>query len=166
MTRSWTTQIVVAATVVAALAFATTALADIAGPSSSSGGTAPDWMITFGTASWSGTLTGLYPGAPDDTERLPFTLTNHGRQSQRLSSITALILTAPDGDAETAAGADIPGCRAGWFTVAIDPHDAAVPATVAPAGSYAGQVDLTMRDSGTDQDACRIASPGVTVRAS
>ena len=74
--------------------------------------------------------------------------------------------TEANGDAETAGGADITGCKAAWFTAVADAGNPTVPADVAPAGTYVGKVDLTMQDSGTNQNACQGVSPAVTVTAS
>jgi len=122
------------------------------------------WTTTLGPASWSGKLTALYPGAAGDTELFTLTVTNAGQTAQRLSSVSASVRSQADGDAETAAGADIPGCRAPWFTVAAEPLDP-LPARLAPGASYTGIITLAIRNSGTNQDACRGASPAFTVTA-
>jgi hypothetical protein len=79
--------------------------------------------------------------------------------------VTVTIVTEPDGDAATAAGDDIEGCLASWFTASLDQSNRALPPQVTPGASYAGLVDLTMRDSDTPQDACRDAAPAVSVTA-
>ncbi|HTT30708.1 MAG TPA: hypothetical protein VMG37_19995 [Solirubrobacteraceae bacterium] len=159
MKRLWRALAFLAAAV-AALFLSTAALAV-------AGGSSPppaQWTSTLGPASWSGKLTALYPGAAGDTELFTLTLTNAGQSTQRLSSITASIRSQANGDAETAAGADIPGCRATWFTVAVDDHGP-LPARLASGASYTGTIELAMQNSRTDQDGCRGAPPAFTVTA-
>lgn len=144
-----------------ALAVSTSALAVGAGSSPAH----PQWRTSLGSIAWSGRLSRLYPGAAGDTELFAFTVTNAGQAKQRLSWVRASIPAAADGDAETARGADIRGCRAAWFTVSIDRGNRPLLARIAPGASYSGRVDLAMRDSRTNQDACRGASPAVTVAA-
>jgi len=130
------------------------------------GGSTPTpakWKLRLGPASWSGKLTGLYPGLANDTEIFPFTIVNKGRSVQHLTSVSVSISTHAGGDAETVAGADIRGCRASWFTVSVDPRDRSLPVNVASGASYAGRIELAMRNSGTDQDACKAASPAFTL---
>jgi hypothetical protein len=103
---------------------------------------------------------GLYPGA--GVERLPFTVANNGATEQTLHSVTVSIPTAASGDAETAAGTDIPGCRASWLTASAADG---LPVAVAVGWSYTGTVELSMVDSGSSQDACWGAAPAVTVSA-
>lgn len=105
----------------------------------------------------------LYPDGAG--ESLPFTIANSRAGNESLRAVTVSLLTAPNGDAETAAGADIPGCLARWFTAVVDPANAAFPPQVTPDASYAGRIALTMRDSDTDQNACRGATPAVSVTA-
>jgi hypothetical protein len=102
----------------------------------------------------------LYPDGAG--ESLPFTIANSRAGNESLRAVTVSLLTAPNGDAETAAGADIPGCLARWFIATVGVTNE----TLRRGGTYIGKVDLTMRDSGTNQDACRNASPAVVVTAS
>jgi hypothetical protein len=158
-------------TAIALFALAGGAIAYYTGGSNSATGSgtvgaSTQWGVSQGTPTWSGTLTALYPGATNDTEYFPFTVTNNGKGHQAVSSITATMPTELNGDAETAAGADITGCLASWFTVAVDASNPALPADLAPAGTYTGKLDLTMQNSGTNQDACQNAAPAVTVTAS
>jgi len=125
----------------------------------------PQWQASLGSATWSGGLNALYPGAANDTEVVPFTITNAGRSSQLLNSVGVSMMTASNGDAETTAGADIPGCRANWFTVSVDPSDRALPLHITAAAAYTGAVDLSMPDSGTNENACQNAAPAFTITA-
>lgn len=133
---------------------------------SGSVGASTTWGLAQGTPSWSGSLTALFPGGTADTEYLPFTVTNNGHGHQAVTSITASLPAETNGDAETAAGADITGCQASWFTTTVDSSDPALPANLAPAGTYAGKIDLTMQDSGSNQNSCQNAAPAVTITAS
>jgi hypothetical protein len=133
---------------------------------SGSVGSASQWGVSTGSPTWSGALTALYPGATNDTEYLPFTATNNGSGKQAVTSVTVSIPQKANGDAQTAAGADITGCQASWFTATVDAGNPALPDDIAAAGTYTGKVDLTMQDSGTNQNACQGAAPAVTVTVS
>lgn len=160
MKRLWRALAFLAAT--GAALFLSTAGLAVAGGSSTP---QAQWASTLGPAAWSGQLTALYPGAAADTERFTVTVTNTGQKAQRLSSITASIPSQANGDAQTGAGADIPGCRASWFAVSIGQDNRLLPTQVGPGESYTGTVELAMQNSGTNQDACRGASPAFTVTA-
>lgn len=168
---------VVALSLLLALAAVTVAVAYFTGASNSATGagtvgSSTQWGISMGSVSWSGSLSALYPGAGaiNDTEYLPFTVTNNGKGYQSIQSVTVSLPTESAagevGDAETAAGADIPGCKSSWFTAALDSGNPTVPADLAAGGTYTGKVDLTMQDSGTNQNACQGVSPAVTVTVS
>jgi hypothetical protein len=122
--------------------------------------------VATGTPTWSGTLTALYPGATNNTQFLPFTVTNNGHGQQSLTTITAVVAKDASGNAETASGASITGCLASWFTATVDASNPALPANLAAGGTYTGKVDLTMQDSGTNQNPCQNAAPAVTITAS
>lgn len=129
-------------------------------------GASTPWGITTGTPTWSGSLTALFPGATSNTELLPFTVTNNGNGHQSVANIAAAVAADASGNAKTAAGASITGCLASWFTAAVDPANPALPSNLAPGGTYTGKIDLTMQDSGTNQNACQNAAPAVTITAS
>ncbi len=122
--------------------------------------------VTTGTPTWSGSLTALYPGATNNTQFLPFTVTNNGNGHQSVTTIAVALLKDGSGNAETASGTPITGCLASWFTVAVDGGNPALPSNLAPGGTYTGKVDLTMQDSGTNQNQCQNAAPAVTITAS
>jgi hypothetical protein len=132
------------------------------------GGSSPPparWRMSLGPVAWSGRLTALYPGVRGNAELFAFTVTNAGRAKQRLTRVAASVAATGGGDAQTAGGAAIRGCRANWFSVAVDRGGRPLPLQVAPGTSYRGKVGLTMRDSGTNQNACRGAAPAVTITA-
>lgn len=160
MTRLWRALAFLAAAG-AALVLSTSAFAVGAGPSRPQ----IQWKTSLGPATWSGKLTALYPGASHDTERRPITVINTGRSPQRLSSLSASIPAGPGGYAQTAGRANIRGCRAAWFSASIGDGRPTLPVELSRGASYIGHVDLVMRDSGTNQNACKGASPAITVTA-
>ena len=156
---------------VAALAITGAAVAYFTGGSgtvtgSGTVGSSSPLGVTTGTPTWSGSLTALYPGATNNTQFLPFTVTNNGNGHQSVTTIAASLPAQANGDAQTAAGADIPGCLASWFTATVDAGNPILPSNLAPGGTYTGKIDLTMQDSGTNQNACQNAAPAVTITAS
>jgi len=157
---------------VAALAVTGAAVAYFTGGSgtvtgSGTVGSASALGITTGTPTWSGSLTALYPGAANNTEYLPFTVTNNGNGHQSVTTILPTIPAETNGDAETAGGADIPGCLASWFTAIVDQGNPALPSDLAPTGTYVGKIDLVMPDNTTtNQNACQGKAPAVTITAS
>ena len=106
----------------------------------------------------------MYPGV--GTDNIGFTVTNNGLGHQSLTSVTATIKTAGNGDAEAANGTDITGCTASWFSAVADSGNPSLPADLAPSGTYTGSVDVTMTDAAADQSACILAAPGIIVTAS
>jgi hypothetical protein len=154
-----------------ALAITTGAVAYFTGASNSATGSgtvgaSTQWGITTGTPTWSGSLTALYPGAASDTEYVPFTVTNNGHGYQSVQSITASVTAETNGDAETTSATDITGCKASWFTAAVDAGNPTLPSDVAAGGTYTGKIDLTMQDSGSNQNACENASPAISITVS
>ena len=129
-------------------------------------GSASALGITTGTPTWSGSLTALYPGATNNTQLLPFTVTNNGNGHQSVTTIAATVPADASGNAKTAAGASITGCLAAWFTATVDASNPTLPSNLAPGGTYTGKVDLTMQDSGTNQNPCQGTAPAVTITAS
>ena len=154
---------------VAALAVSGVAVAYFTGGSGSvtgSGtvGASTPWGVTTGTPTWSGSLTALYPGATNNTELIPFTVTNNGNGKQQLASIKPAI-PKTNKDVQTVGGVEIVGCTANSFTATLDAGNPAVPATLAPGATYTGKIDLTMLDTGANQDACQGKAPAVTITA-
>jgi hypothetical protein len=133
---------------------------------SGSVGASSPWVVTSGASTWSGSLTALYPGATNNTEFIPFKVTNNGNGQQAVTNITAVVAKDGNGYAETALGASITGCQANWFTATLDPGNPALPSNLAPGDTYTGKIDLTMQDSGTNQNLCQNAAPAVTITAS
>jgi hypothetical protein len=102
----------------------------------------------------------LYPGS--GSENLAYTVKNEGSGAQNVNSTSASVASSEGGDI-TQGGEAVEGCKASWFT-AKDTSPA--PANLKGGESASGSVEVTMQDSGTNQDACQGASPDVTVKAS
>jgi len=105
----------------------------------------------------------LYPGAA----ALPFDVIafNSGYGTEYLGSVSVAINTYNnDGtiDAATAAGADIPGCLASWFTVT---STATINQSIASLGSYTltgvGEPTIQLTEAGVNQDACQGHTVGI-----
>jgi hypothetical protein len=129
------------------------------------GGAAPapaHWKTNLSGAAWSGRVSALYPGAANDVELKSVTVTNDTHAKQRLSAVTASIRTTA-GDVQNTAGAEIRGCRASWFGVSVEHASRSLPAVIPPGDSYTAKIAFTMRDSATNQDACRGTAPAFTV---
>jgi hypothetical protein len=132
------------------------------------GGSRPapaQWKTTLGAAVWSGKLKALYPGAANDTELRTITVTNMGRVIERLGTVTVSLRTTPNGDARNSEGAGIPGCQASWFELSVEHGNHSLPAQIAPGDAYTAKVAFSMRDTSSNQDACRSSSPAFTVTA-
>jgi hypothetical protein len=124
----------------------------VALPASGTRANPPRWSIKVGAPR---SFTPLGPGA---AETLPFRATAGSRADGTMPRFAASIPQEPNGDAESVAAADIPGCLARWFT-------ATVAQVVARAGAYEGTIAVTMLNGATNQDACRGESPAVTITA-
>lgn len=146
-------------------------------------GNATQWAVSTG----SGTGGPIYPGA--GSEKIPFTITNNGGGYQNLATVSYAIASDTTGtncpgvscsnpnygDVQTTAGdtnTDVAGCLASWFNAAAstNPANPSLPDDIPPSGvgtnTYSGNVDVTMSNQSTSQDACKNATPAVTVTAS
>jgi hypothetical protein len=153
---------------VGAIAVAYFTGADGTGSGGATVGSSTAWSVavTPGSATYTPSgYTAIYPGS--GTEAIPFTVTNNGKGAQNLKTLSYAIKN--DGGnpaiAETSNGTVITGCQAGWFSAGADSGNQS-PGTLSPGAAYSGKVDVTMSDSGTSQDPCQGASPGVVVTAS
>jgi len=160
MKWSWSALAVIVAAAGAALVLAASALAFGGGSSSAQ----PTWTTRLDAPTWSGRLRALYPGAANDAEVFRFRVTNSGRTTEDLRSVTVSLASAA-GDVETAAGAAVRGCRTGWFAVSVDARDRSLPVSLAPGATYTGRVELSMQNSHANQDACQGSAPAFTVSA-
>jgi hypothetical protein len=101
----------------------------------------------------------LYPGS--GSENLAYSVKNEGSGAQNVNSTSASV--ASEGGNITQGGVPVVGCKASWFT-AVDSSPA--PVSLKGGESASGSVEVTMQDSGTNQDACQGTSPDITVSAS
>jgi hypothetical protein len=122
----------------------------------------PRWRTNLSGAAWSGRVTALYPGAGTNIELRSITVTNNSHAKQRLVAVTASVRSA-GGNVQNAAGAEIRGCRASWFGVSVEHASRSLPTVLPPGDSYTARIAFTMRDSSSNQDACRGAAPAFTV---
>ena len=158
----------VSALVVTAIAVAYFTGADGSGTGSATVGSSTQWgvSVSSGSATFSPSgYTAIYPGT--GTEAIPFTVTNNGKGAQNLKTLSYAIKNdgGSPANAETSNGTVITGCQASWFAAAGDSGNGSLPSDLSAGGTYSGKVNVTMSDSGGNQDACQGASPGVTVTA-
>jgi hypothetical protein len=159
----------VAVLAVGAIAVAYFTGADGSGTGSATVGSSTAWGVTVSSGSATFAPAGysaIYPGS--GTEAIPFTVTDNGKGAQNLTTLSYAIKNdgGSPANAETASGTVITGCQASWFGASGDSGNASLPSDVATGGTYSGKVNVTMSDSGGNQDACQGASPGVVVTAS
>ncbi len=164
--RSGRQKLFVLAGTVAGLIAVVAAVAYFTGANGSGTGQATVGSSTAWTVSvTSGSATGgpIYPGS--GTEKIPFIVTNGGGGSQNLKTVSYAINHDSSGNI-TQNGTALTGCSASWFSASADSSNPALPDAVAASGTYAGKTDVTMSDSGTNQDPCQGATPDVTVTGS
>ena len=157
-----------AALAVGAIAVAYFTGASGTGTGASTVGSSTAWSVAVNSGSATFTpagYTAIYPGS--GVEAIPFTVSNNGKGSQNLRTLAYAIKNdgGSPANAETSTGTVITGCQAAWFTATGDVTNAALPSDLVAGGTYTGKADVAMSDSGTSQDACQGASPGVTVTA-
>jgi hypothetical protein len=154
---------------VGAIAVAYFTGADGSGTGSATVGSSTAWSVSVNSGGATFSPSGyaaIYPGS--GAEAIPFTVTNNGKGSQNLKSLSYTIKNdgGSPANAETSTGTVITGCQASWFSASADSGNAALPSDLAAAGTYTGKANMTMTDSATNQDACQGTSPGVVVTAS
>jgi hypothetical protein len=104
----------------------------------------------------------MYPGCATCKSTVNYTVTNNGTGDQHLNTTTASVVSDGSGNVKSS-GTSVPGCLAAWFSAANNPPAAA---TLAPAGTSTGSADITMSESGTNQDACKSVTPDILISAS
>jgi hypothetical protein len=143
--------------VIAVLAVAGVAVAFFtssgSGTGSASVGKSTAFTVTPGTA----TGGPLYPGS--GVETLPYTVTNPSAGNQNLASTSATV--ASSGGNITQGGVAVPGCLAADFTA----NNTSVSKNLAGGESTSSSVEVTMQDSGVNQDKCQSTSPDITIEA-
>ena len=124
-------------------------------------GTSTAWSVSVNSAGATGGP--MYPGA--GTDKIPFTVTNSGGGAQNLKTVSYAI--AHDGSGNiTQNGTPLSGCLASWFAASADGANPVLPSDIAHSSTYTGNVNVSMSDSATNQDACQSSTPDVTVTAS
>jgi hypothetical protein len=148
---------------VAVLAVAGAAFAYFSSTGSGTGSASVGSSTAFTVSVGSDSTGALYPGAGSET--LSYTVTNPSSGHQNLAATSALVAQNAAGDVLDN-GAAVAGCKASWFT-AVNHAPTPLPQNLAGgATSSAGSVDVTMQDSGGNQDPCQGAHPDITVSAS
>jgi hypothetical protein len=157
-------RVVVALSVVAALAVAGGAIAYFTSSGSGTGSATVGSSSALSVAVAAPSGGPLYPDGTS-AETLGYTVTNNASFAQHIGSTTVTVAADSNGDIKHGSTA-VTGCKASWFT-ASDTGASAAPATVASGGGTAtGTVTVKMpADSTNDQDACQGASPDITVAA-
>ncbi len=124
------------------------------GGGSATVGSATPWLVTVNS------VTGgpLFPGTGSET--VSYTVTNNGTGPANLLSVTAAINSDVNGDVPGTAT----GCKAVWFSA--NGISGAPAGVLAPGGTNSGTFNITMLDSGTNQDVCEGTSPTFTITAS
>jgi hypothetical protein len=145
---------------IAILAMAGIAVAYFTSTGSGSGSATVGEATAFKVTVSAATGGPLYPGS--GSENLAYTVKNEGSGAQNVNATSASVASDEGGDI-TQGGEPVEGCKAAWFT-ATDSSPA--PVDLAGSESASGSVEVTMQDSGTNQDACQGASPDITVSAS
>lgn len=138
------------------------------------GGSGTGTASVGSTATWDvaqdGSASGdMYPGY--GTSTVTFTVTNNGNGFEGIDSasqVTPTVATVGGTDANagdiTSNGADVPGCLANWFHVALDTPTPAYGTSIDLSDSYSIPVKVTMDDAtDTNQDACKSAAPDINL---
>jgi hypothetical protein len=157
-------RVVVALSVVAALAVAGGAIAYFTSSGSGTGsatvGSSAQLSVSVGSPVGSALL-------PDgvSSQTLGYTVTNNASFAQHIGSTTVAVAADSNGDIKHGA-TSVTGCKASWFS-ATDSGASAAPNTLDASGGHAsGTVTVTMPANSTDnQDNCQGASPDITVTA-
>jgi hypothetical protein len=100
----------------------------------------------------------LYPNS--GVENLAYTVTNPSAGNQNLASTSAKVVDDGLGNIKSG-GVAVPGCLSKDFTA----KNTSVSKNLAGSESINSSVEVTMQDSGANQDECQGKSPEVTVEA-
>lgn len=162
-------RVVAALSVVVVLALAGGAFAYFTSTGSGTGsatvGSASNFTVTPSAA----TGGPLYPAA--GTTNIAYTVTNASSGAQELNGTSAAVASDASGGANSGdvlqGGTTVPGCLAAWFTATNHSPTTPAPPTdlAADASATGGSVDVTMQDSGSNQDACQGVKPDITISA-
>jgi hypothetical protein len=124
------------------------------GTGSASVGKSTAFTVTVGSPSGGP----LYPGSGSET--LAYTVKNPSAGNQNLASTSAKVVDDGLGNIKSGNVA-VPGCLSADFTAT----NTSVSKNLAGGESIGSSVEVTMQDSGANQDACQGTSPDITVEA-
>lgn len=117
---------------------------------------------TWAVAQSGSAVGSVVPGS--GTSIVTFTATNNGPGGAGIDSATQVTVSvnSKNGDI-TQGGTELVGCSASWFSASLDSAGPtpAYATSVASGDSYSIPVDVTMSDSGTNQDVCIGATPDI-----
>ena len=119
-------------------------------------GTSTQWQVSVGAFS-----ANLYPGGPSTTAT--YTITNPSAGNQGLTGVTASV--ASSGGEVTTGGTPVTGCLASWFSASAGAPASGLNTSIAPGANTTGTVTVTMSNVNSVQDACKSATPDITVTA-
>jgi hypothetical protein len=131
------------------------------GDASASVGRAPvtGWSVTAPS-----NITGdLFPGS--GSEVISFTVTNTDTGNEALSTLTPYVARNVAGYVFSG-GTAVTGCDAAWFTATAGTPTPVLGTNLPHGSSYTVPVTVTMKESGTDQDACEGVDPEIVLRVS
>jgi len=167
-------KVAAAATVVAVVGGAMAAYAYFTASGSANGsagvGTSTAWSVTGFNGSGLPSSTGLlYPGA--GSAALTYRITNPSSGHQAVTSVTVSIAADGSGNVlDNATGNAVSGCLASWFSGGSSTFKASdgtttvtLPVDLAGADFITGSTSVTMSNASASQDACKLASPRLTV---
>jgi hypothetical protein len=134
-------------------------------------GTSTNWSVTGFTGSGLPSSTGtLLPGA--GSAALTYRVTNASSGHQGINSVTVALATSGANVVDSATGNAVSGCLSSWFSVGSSTFTASdgstavnlsTPDDLAGADWITGSTSVTMNNVGSSQDACKSASPRLTV---
>ncbi|MCU1448883.1 MAG: hypothetical protein JWP02_1053 [Acidimicrobiales bacterium] len=134
-------------------------------------GTSTNWSVTGSSGSGLPASTGtLLPGA--GSAALAYRVTNPSTGHQGVNSVTVALATSGLNVVDSSTGTGVSGCLASWFSVGSSTFTAsdgttavslASPHDLAGGDYITGSTSVTMTNVGSSQDACKLASPRLSV---
>jgi hypothetical protein len=129
-------------------------------------GTGQAAVGTAASVTWSVAPNGetgtMLPGS--GTATINFIVTNTGTGTQALTSVTAAILndgTGLPGPNVLQHGTAVAGCYSAWFALGTSTPTPALGSSIAPGGTVAVAVTMTMTNAPVSQNACESVTPDV-----
>jgi hypothetical protein len=133
-------------------------------------GTSTAWSVTGFNGSGLPASTGLlYPGA--GSAALAYRITNGSTGHQAVTSVTVAVAADGSGNVlDSTSGTGVSGCLAAWFSPGSTTFKASdgtttvtLPVDLVGADFITGSTAVTMSNIAASQDACKLASPRLTV---